>query len=87
MPDQRRTVAKAPLDHAISQFDRGVQIFGIVKPFEPKVRPLIRRRQIVARECINMSGGTEHCFVSSVVRPCKPFGESNALHRRRPEGR
>ena len=49
MADQRCAVAKAALDHAIRQFDRGVQIFGIVKPFEPKVRPLVWRRERLSR--------------------------------------
>jgi hypothetical protein len=35
-------------------------MFRIVKPVEPKVRPLVGRRQIVARERVSMSGGAEH---------------------------
>jgi hypothetical protein len=69
MADQRRAVAKTALDHAISQFDRGVQVVRIVKSVEPKVRPLVRWRQIVARERINVSGGTEHWFVPPSFAP------------------
>ena len=74
VPDERGAVAEAALDQAIGQFDRRIEIFGVVEPFEPKVRPLLRRRQMVARERIDMSGGTEHRFVSFVVHECSPSG-------------
>ena len=58
--DQRGMVAEAALDHAVGQFDRGVEIFGIVEALEQKVRPVGRRRQIVAGESVDMGGWTEH---------------------------
>ena len=72
-------VAEAALDHAIGELDRGVQVFRIVKPVEPKVRPLVEWRQIVARKRVSVSGGTEHGFAPPLgaasealaLRPCQ----------------
>ena len=60
-------VAKAALDHAVGELHRGVHMVGIVQAVEAKLRPLIGRRQIVARERIKMSGGAEHRFVPPSV--------------------
>ena len=59
--DQRNAVAKAALDHAVGQFDRGVEMFRILefRPVEQKLRPLLERRQVVARERIDMRGRAE----------------------------
>ena len=55
--DQRDVVAKALLDDAVGQFDRGIEIFGVLKfrPVEQQFRPLLRRRQISPREIIDMA--------------------------------
>jgi hypothetical protein len=63
MADEGGMVAKAALNHAVGQLDRGVHGIWIVEPLQPKVGPLIGRRQVVARERVSMSGGTEHGFV------------------------
>ena len=62
MADEGGAVAKAALDHAVGQLDRGVHVLWIIEPLQPKVGPLIGRRQVVARETVKMSGGTEHGF-------------------------
>jgi hypothetical protein len=62
MADEGGAVSEAALDHAIGELDRGVHVVRVVKPVEPKVRPLVERRQIVARERVSVSGGTEHGF-------------------------
>ena len=69
MADQRCAVAKTALDHAIGELDRGVQMFRIIKSVEPKVRPLVERREIIPRERINMSGGAKHRFVPPSLAP------------------
>ena len=50
--DQRDVVAKTLLDNAVGQFDRGIEIFRILKlrPVEHEFRPLLRRRQVSPRE-------------------------------------
>ena len=79
MADERGMVAETSLDHAIGELDRSVQIFGIVVAFEAKVRPLIGRRKIVARERVSMSGGPEHGFVppSDALQKPLPSGPVN----------
>ncbi len=59
--DQRGVVAEALLDHAIGQLDRGVEVFGILelRPVQQQVGPLLGRRQIVARERVDVRAGTE----------------------------
>ncbi len=79
MADEGGTVAEAALDHAVGQLDRGVHGIWIVEPVEAKVRPLVGRRQVVARETVSMGGGTEHRFVppsdapseALALRPCQ----------------
>ncbi len=63
MADEGGMVAEAALDHAVGQLDRGVHVLRIVEPLQPKVRPLVGRGQVVARERVGMGGGTEHGFV------------------------
>ena len=55
--DQRDTIAEPLLDDAVGQFDRGVEIFGILKlrPVEQQFRPLLERRQISPREIIDVT--------------------------------
>ncbi len=55
--DQRDTIAEALLDHAVGQFDRGVQIVGVLKlrPVENQFRPLLRWRQIAPRKIIDVA--------------------------------
>ena len=45
------------LDDAVGQFDRGVEIFGILKlrPVEQQFRPLLGRRQISPRKIIDVT--------------------------------
>ena len=55
--DQRDTIAHSLLDDAIRQFDRGVEIIGILKlgPVEQHFRPLLRRRKVSPREIIDVA--------------------------------
>ena len=62
-PDQRGAVAKAIFDLPIRQFDRGVEVFGIVEAVEQKIRPLLPRWKIVARESVDMRGRSKHSAV------------------------
>ena len=59
--DQRRVVAEALLDHAVGQLDGGVEVLGILelRPVEQQVGPLLGRRQIVAREGVDVAGRAE----------------------------
>ena len=45
--DQRHVIAESPVDHPVRQFDRGVEVFGILKfgTIEDEVGPLSGRRQ------------------------------------------
>ncbi len=45
--DQRDAVAKPFFDDPVGQFDRGVEIFGVLKlrPVEQQFRPLIERAE------------------------------------------
>ena len=58
--DQRRVVAEAALDHPIRQFDRRVEMIGIGEAIEQEVGLLVLRREIVARERIDVSTRSEH---------------------------
>src|SRR5713226_9155980 len=55
--DERDTIAEALLDDPVGQFDRGVEIFGILKlrPVEKQFRPLVERRKISPRKIINVT--------------------------------
>ena len=55
--DQRDIVAEPLFDDAVGQFDRGVEIFGVLefRPVQPQFRPLFWRRQISPREIIDMA--------------------------------
>ena len=68
--DQRDVVAEAALDVAVGQFDRGVEVIGILefRPVEQDFRPQIERRKIVARKRIDMRGGAEF-DVRHVIAP------------------
>ena len=59
--DQRRVVAETLLDHAVGELDTGVEALGVLefRTIEQNVRPLIGRRQVVAREGVDMRGRTE----------------------------
>ena len=50
-------IAQPLLDDAVGQFDRGVEIFGILKlrPVEQQFRPLLERRQIAPRKIIDVT--------------------------------
>ena len=78
--DQRDMVAEAPLDHAVGQFDRGVEALGILefRAIQQDVRPLIERREIVAREGIDVCGRTE-LDVSSHVTPAAAESTERAM--------
>ncbi len=52
--DQRDVVAEAARHHAVGQFDAGVEFLGIVEAVERNLRPLLRRRQVVAREGVGV---------------------------------
>ena len=56
--DQRGAVTKTFLDDPVGQFDRGIEIFGVLKfrPVENQFRPLVRRRQVSPREIIDVTG-------------------------------
>ena len=60
--DQRRVVAESLFHHPVGQLDCGVEVFGVVEAVEQKIRPLVARRQVVARERIDVSGGSERVF-------------------------
>ena len=47
-------VAEALLDQPVGQFNAGVEVFGIIETVEQEIRPLIRRRQMIARERVDM---------------------------------
>ena len=55
--DKRDTIAEPLLDDAVGQFDRGIEIFGILKlrPVEQQFRPLLGRRKISPRKIINVT--------------------------------
>jgi hypothetical protein len=53
-------VAEAAIDHAVGQFESGVELFRIVEAFEQKSRPLVKRRKVVTREGVDMRRGPEH---------------------------
>jgi hypothetical protein len=57
VPDQRDAIAHALLDDAVGQFDRGVEILGILKlgPIERQLRPLLEWRQIAPRKIIDVA--------------------------------
>ena len=55
--DQRRAVAMAFGNHPVGQFDTDIDMRGIIEAIQQEVRPLLDRRQIIARKGIFMSGG------------------------------
>ena len=59
--DQRGVVAEALLHHPVGQLDGGVEVFGILelRPVQQQVGPLLGRRQVVAREGVDVRAGTE----------------------------
>ncbi len=59
--DQRDVIAKALFDEAVAEFDAGVDPVGILKlrSVEQEIRPLLARRQIVARECVDVATRTQ----------------------------
>jgi len=57
--DQRDAVTEAARHHAIGQFNARVQLFGVTKTVQRNLRPQVRRRQVVARERIDMRGTPE----------------------------
>ena len=69
--DQRGVVAKAFLDHAVGQFDADIEPLRILefRPVEQKVGPLIERRQVVAREGVDMRGRAEGDFIAHGAAP------------------
>src|SRR5437762_12928719 len=56
--DQRDTITEALLDITVSQLDRGVEIFGILKlrPLKQEFRPLLERRKVSPRKIIDVAG-------------------------------
>ena len=74
--DQRGVVAEAALDHAVGQLHRGVEALRIVETVEQELRPLVRRRQMVARERIGMGRWVR---ASSASRQDLP-GDHDPLH-------
>ena len=58
--DQRGMVAEALARPCIGQFHAGVQAIGIIEAVEQQIRPLVRRRQPVAGESINMRRWSKH---------------------------
>ena len=58
--DQRDMIGETFIDHAIGQFDRGVEALRIFKACEWKIRPLLRRRQSVPREGVSVSRWSQH---------------------------
>ena len=79
--DQRDAVAETALDHAVRQFDGGVQALGILKfrPIEQDVRPLIERRKIVAGEGIDMRGRAKLDVSLSCQRPAADESTDRAM--------
>ncbi len=57
--DQRRVVAESLLDQTIGQLDGGVEVLGVVEAVEQQLGPFVERREMVARERVDVSGGTE----------------------------
>ena len=59
--DQRGVVAEALLDHAVGQLHGGVEVLGILElgPVEQEVGPLLGRREVVAREGVDVGGGAQ----------------------------
>jgi hypothetical protein len=56
--DQRDTIAKPFFNDPVGQFDRGVEIVGILKfrPIEQQFRPVVKWRKISPREIIDVTG-------------------------------
>ena len=54
--DQSDAIAVPLLDDPVVQFDRGVEIFGVLKlrPVEQQIRPLLERRQIPTAKIIDV---------------------------------
>ena len=67
--NQRDVIAEPFLDHAVGQFDGGVQVLRIVKlrAIEQQIGPLIERRQVVARKGIHVSRRTQRRSTSRHV--------------------
>ena len=59
--DQRHVVAKAARHHAVGQLDAGVERLRIVEAVERNLRPLRRRRKIVAGEGVGVGRAAERC--------------------------
>src|SRR6185437_4012180 len=81
--DQRDMIAEAALDHRVGQFDTGVELLRVTEAVERNLRPLLRRRQVVAREGIGVGRAAErlqrHCFAPArVCRAMMTFWTSDA---------
>ena len=57
--DQRDMIAETARHHAVGQFDRGIELFGVVEAVERDVWPKLAGREVVAGECISMCGAAE----------------------------
>ena len=54
--DERGVIAETLLDQAIGQLDRGVEVLGVVEAVEQQLGPFVERRQVVARERVDVCG-------------------------------
>ena len=84
--DQRRSIAEPLLDNAVGQFDRGIEIFGVLKfrPVENQFRPCSWRRQISPREIIDMPRWAKFKFLPDIfhrprvgVKGSRPSGSAH----------
>ena len=84
--DQRRVIAEALLDQAIGQLDGGVEVLRVVEAVEQQLGPFVERRQMVTRERVDVSGGSELHRGTTAVASISTFARRSTkrhhLHQR-----
>ena len=76
--DQRGLVAETLLHHAVGELDGDIQVLRIVEAGEEELRPQLRRRQVIARKCVEVSRRPEHLCPPKTCRAITIFCTSDA---------
>ena len=75
---ERGLVAETPLNHPVRQLGGHVDPLRVVEAVVEELRPLPRRRHVIAREGVEMSRGPKHHCPPKVCRAITIFCTSEA---------